>query len=329
MTEQESSLVSCRLGIVIPCLNEQAVLPETCARMLKLRERLVAAGKIAGSSRIYFVDDGSRDGTWGLIEDFARQGLPVVGIKLSRNRGHQNALLAGLFTAEGDALVSIDADLQDDPDAIEAMVDRFRSGADIVYGVRKDRSSDTLFKRASATLFYRLMAGLGARTIHNHADYRLMSRRAIEALREYREVNLFLRGIVPLIGYSSASVSYDRAERFAGDSKYPFQRMLSLALDAVTSFSAVPLRIISVLGLLVSIGTMVVTGWAFWTTFFTDRAIPGWASTVLPIYFLGGVQLVSIGVIGEYVGKLYLESKARPRYVIEAVASGSGTPHSD
>jgi glycosyltransferase involved in cell wall biosynthesis len=255
-----------------------------------------------------------------MIESYAAQGLPVVGLKLSRNRGHQNALLAGLFSAAGDAIVSIDADLQDNLDAVETMLDRYHEGYDIVFGVRSRRETDTPLKRISAQVFYRLMELLGAQTIHNHADYRLMSRRAVEALKQFGEVNLYLRGIIPLIGFRSTSVEYVRAARFAGESKYPLRRMLSLALDAVTSFSVVPLRMISALGLLVSFGATLVSIWALWAALFTDRVVPGWASTVLPIYFLGGVQLLSLGVIGEYVGKLYMESKHRPRYFIEKTA---------
>lgn len=307
------------LAIVVPCFNEQDVLPETAKRLTALIERLVDAGKIDAESRIHFVDDGSRDGTWPLIEGYAAQGMPVVGLKLSRNRGHQNALLAGLFAARGDAVISIDADLQDDISAIETMVDRFHEGCEIVYGVRRDRRSDTLFKRCSARAFYRVMAWLGAQTIGNHADYRLMSRRAIDALKQFGETNLYLRGIIPLLGYRSEVVEYDRAPRFAGQSKYPLRRMLSLALNAVTSFSVVPLRVISLLGLLVSLGTMVVSAWVLWVALFTDLGVPGWASTVLPIYFLGGVQLLSLGVIGEYVGKIYIEAKGRPRYFIERI----------
>lgn len=308
------------LGIVIPCFNEELALRETVRQILELRARLVGIGKISAESRIYFVDDGSRDGTWAEVESFVRSGLPVIGIKLSRNRGHQNALLAGLLGAQGDALVSLDADLQDDISAIERMLDLFHQGIDIVYGVRRQRETDSLFKRSTAKVFYRLIAGMGAPTVDNHADYRLMSRRAIDALKDYREVNLFLRGIIPLIGLPSATVEYDRAARVAGQSKYPLRRMLSLALDAVTSFSVFPLRLISVLGFLIFVGTMFVSGWALWAALFNENAVPGWASTVLPMYFLGGVQLLCLGVLGEYLGKLYIEAKARPRYVIERIA---------
>jgi polyisoprenyl-phosphate glycosyltransferase len=323
MTDRTSSIETrgreTRLAVVIPCYNEQDVLPETCRRVIALLSRLREAGKIDAASRIYFVDDGSSDATWRIIADFARDGLPVVGIKLSRNLGHQHALLAGLLSAQGDALVSIDADLQDDLHAIEAMVDRFRDGCDVVYGVRKRRDSDSVGKRLSAAIFYRLMTVLGAGTVSNHADFRLMSRRAIESLRGFREVNLFLRGIVPLIGFRSDVVEYERGTRFAGRSKYGVREMLSLALDAVTSFSVLPLRLVSLLGLTVFVGAIGVTVWALWAALFTDKTIPGWASVVLPMYFLGGVELLALGVIGEYLGKLYLETKARPRYFVEQI----------
>lgn len=308
------------LAVVMPCYNEEEVLPETCSRMVALLDRLHAAGKISSESRLYFVDDGSRDRTWEIIDGFVKQELPVIGIKLSRNRGHQNALLAGLFSADGDVIVSIDSDLQDDINAIEEMLDRYLEGCEVVYGVRKRRAKDTFFKRFTAEGFYRLIAMLGAQTVFNHADYRLLSRRVIEALKEYREVNLFLRGIIPLIGYKSAIVYYDRDARFAGESKYPLRKMIGLALDAVTSFSVVPLRFISLLGFLVFLFTAVMSGYVLWIRLFTEIAVPGWASTLLPVYFLGGVQILCLGVIGEYLGKLYSESKARPRFLIEAIA---------
>jgi len=305
------------LGIVVPCFNEEAVLPETCSRLATLLRDLRAGGKIGPSSRIYFVDDGSRDRTWPLIEGMVAAGEPVAGIRLSRNRGHQNALLAGLLAAPGDALISIDADLQDDVGQIEAMLDRHAEGCDVVYGVRRRRDADTWFKRVTAAAFYRVIALMGVETVRHHADYRLLSRRAIEGLRGYGEVNLYLRGIVPLLGFRTATVEYARGERRAGESKYPLRKMLGLALEAITSFSVVPLRLVTALGLAVCLGSVVVIGWALWTTLVAGRALPGWASTVLPIYFLGGVQMLSLGVIGEYVGKIYLESKGRPRYFVE------------
>jgi len=306
-----------RLGIVVPCYNEEDVLDETVTRLLALLARLVQARKVAEDSAIWLVDDGSRDRTWPMIARWADRDSRVAGVKLSRNQGHQNALLAGLFTAEGDALVSVDADLQDDLAAIEHMVDEFRGGSDVVYGVRRTRSSDSAFKRGTAQAFYRLMSILGAESIHNHADFRLMSRRAVESLKDFREVNLFLRGIVPLIGLPSAIVHYDRHERFAGESKYPLRRMLSLAWNAITSFSVVPLRAITVLGFVVFVATLVLGFWVIGVRLFTESAVPGWASTVLPIYFIGGIQILCLGIIGEYLGKIYREVKSRPRYFIE------------
>jgi polyisoprenyl-phosphate glycosyltransferase len=307
------------LGIVIPCYNEEEVLPETCARMTLLIERLIASGKISNESKLYFVDDGSKDRTWEVIVELASRNRFVSGVKLSRNRGHQNALIAGLFTADGDALISIDADLQDDIDAIEQMVDRYLAGVEVVYGVRKLRKTDTLFKRMSAEGFYKLLAALGADSVYNHADYRLLSRRAIECLKQYREVNLFLRGIVPLIGFRSEIVYYDRTARFAGESKYPLRKMLALALDAITSFSVVPLRMITLAGFVIFLGSMGVTLWALWVRLFTSAAVPGWTSVVLPMYFLGGIQIFCIGMLGEYLGKIYAEVKSRPRFFVEKV----------
>jgi len=315
------------LSIVVPCYNEQDALPETSRQLLALRDRMVAAGKISAASRIVFVDDGSRDRTWPMIEEYAAAGLPVVGVKLSRNRGHQNALLAGLFAARGDAVVSVDADLQDDIEAIETMVDRFHEGFEVIYGVRSSRQTDTAFKRLTARGFYLLMERLGAQTVREHADYRLMSRRAVEALREFGETNLYLRGIIPLLGFRSTKVEYARRARIAGESKYPLRRMLGLALNAVTSFSVVPLRLISLLGLLVFVASFGVLGWVLWVALFTTKAVPGWASITLPIYFLGGIQLLSLGVIGEYLGKLYVESKRRPRFFIERIVGEQDAGH--
>lgn len=306
-----------RLDIVVPCFNEEDVLAETSRQLLALLERMVAGGSIKSDSAVYFVDDGSRDRTWSIIEGLAKQDGRVHGVKLSRNRGHQNALLAGLFAAEGDALVSVDADLQDDISVIEDMVRAHMAGADIVYGVRQSRTTDSAFKRSTAELYYKLLGFLGVEIVFNHADFRLMSRRAIECLDGFSEVNLFLRGIIPLIGLRTDSVYYDRAERFAGESKYPLARMLALALDGVTSFSVTPLRIIAVLGMLVCSFSAFMSIWVLLGKLFFDSALPGWASSVLPIYFLGGVQLLSIGVLGEYVAKMYLETKRRPRYFIE------------
>jgi glycosyltransferase involved in cell wall biosynthesis len=309
--------VSLNLGVVVPCYNEQEVLRETSSRMLDLFTRLKSAGKITDASTIYFVDDGSTDSTWNIIEELSRQHDHIGGIKLSRNRGHQNALLAGLFTADGDALVSVDADLQDDITIIETMVDEFANGMDVVYGVRKKREQDTVFKRLTAESFYRAMRVMGAETIYNHADFRLLSRRAIEALKDFREVNLFIRGIVPLIGYRSGVVYYNRNERFAGESKYPLRKMIEFALDAITSFSVVPLRMITAIGFAVFVLTLFLSAWILWIKLTDDLAVPGWASTLLPLLFIGGIQILCLGVMGEYLGKIYIETKSRPRYFIE------------
>jgi glycosyltransferase involved in cell wall biosynthesis len=308
-----------RLAVVVPCFNEAEVLPETARRLTELLQRLSAAGAIDADSRVYFVDDGSTDATWQIVERLHAADARVCGIKLSRNRGHQNALLAGLFAAEGDAVVSIDADLQDDVEAIGAMVDAWRGGADIVFGVRSQRAHDSAFKRLTATAYYRMMAAMGVQVVLDHADFRLMRRTAVEALREYPETNLFLRGIVPLLGLRTARVEYARAPRLAGESKYPLRRMISLAVQGVTSFSAVPLRLITALGFAVSLGSLALVMWAVWVRVFTDEAVPGWASTVVPIYFLGGVQLLCIGIIGEYLAKTYMEVKRRPRFFVERV----------
>jgi glycosyltransferase involved in cell wall biosynthesis len=252
-----------------------------------------------------------------MIERLAAEHEAVHGIKLSRNRGHQNALIAGLQNTPGDAVISVDADLQDDISVIETMIDRFQEGHEIVYGVRNDRGSDSLFKRFSAEGYYRLLRMMGVEAVTNHADYRLLSRRALECLREYREVNLFLRGIVPLLGFRSTKVTYARNTRFAGESKYPLRKMIRLAIDGITSFSALPLRLITLTGLFVFVASILIVLWALWIRLYTDMAIPGWASTVIPFYFLGGVQLFCTGVIGEYMAKIYIEIKARPRYHIE------------
>jgi Glycosyltransferases involved in cell wall biogenesis len=252
-----------------------------------------------------------------LIERFADECSVVQGIKLSRNYGHQNALLAGLLVAQGDALVSVDADLQDDLGVIEQMLDAYHDGCDVVYGVRENREADSAFKRFTAESYYCLLAFMGVDVVFNHADYRLLSRRAVEALREYGEVNLFLRGIIPLLGFRSRSISYRRAERFAGESKYPMRKMLSLACQGITSFSTFPLRLITVLGLIIFVVSSLLGIWAIGIRLFSDLAVPGWASTVVPAYFLGGIQLLGIGIIGEYLAKIYMETKRRPRFHIE------------
>lgn len=305
-----------RLAIVVPCYNEEEVLPETVSRLGELLTGLISAGKITPDSGAWLVDDGSRDRTWELIRNYSAADHRINGVKLSRNRGHQNALLAGLEAAQGDAVVTIDADLQDDVSVIEKMVDLNAAGIDIVYGVRQSRTADTGFKRITAQGYYRILASMGVTIVFNHADYRLMSRRAIEALAEFTEVNLFLRGIVPQLGFPTATVAYDRSERFAGESKYPLRKMLSLAVNGITSFSVVPLRLIAGLGMAVCLFSAIMILWVVYGKL-TGGVIPGWASTVLPTYFLGGVQLFSIGVIGEYVGKIYLETKRRPPFFIE------------
>lgn len=307
------------LSFVVPCYNEEEVLPETNRRLLELLERLRRDGRVSAASRICYVDDGSRDGTWPLIERFARECPAVQGIKLTRNRGHQNALLAGLLTVAGDVVVSVDADLQDDLEVVAKMLDRHREGAQIVYGVREERATDTLFKRQTAQLYYRLLKVMGVDVVMHHADYRLMSRAALNALKEYREVNLFLRGIVPTIGFPSATVIYARQARLAGQSEYTLRKMLALALDGITSFSSLPLRLVSILGLTIFLFSLVLSGWALWVRLVVGNAIPGWTSSVLPIYILGGIQLFSIGLLGEYVAKIYMETKQRPRFLIEKI----------
>jgi glycosyltransferase involved in cell wall biosynthesis len=316
-TEVRQARREARLSIVVPCYNEQEVLPETVARLKDLLDRLIVRDKVAGGSHVVFVDDGSRDRTWELVREFNAGDPRIRGVKLSSNRGHQIALIAGLFAADGDAVVSIDADLQDDVAAIESMVDEYLAGRDVVYGVRRRRDTDTMFKKASAESYYRMLGMLGVKVVYNHADFRLLSRRALEALKQYSEVNLFIRGIVPLLGFPSTTVYYERHERFAGESKYPFRKMLALAVDGVTSFTAFPLRLIALLGTAVSLLSVAMVVWVLWIRLYSGLAIPGWASSVIPIYFLGGVQLLSIGVLGEYVAKLYFEAKRRPRYFIE------------
>lgn len=307
-----------KLSIVVPCYNEEAVLPETTRQLGLLLDALGASGRISPDSEVVFVDDGSRDATWSLIEAAGARDARFGGIKLSRNRGHQNALLAGVLNADGDVIISVDADLQDDLDAIERMLQAYHEGAEVVFGVRRRRDTDTFFKRFSAEGYYHLLNRIGVDIVFNHADYRLLSRAAIEALKQYGEVNMFLRGVVPQLGFKTATVLYDRAERFAGETKYPLRKMLALAFEGVTSFSATPLRLITGFGLLVSVLTFFVGLWALLArVFIPDAVVPGWASTVVPIYFLGGLQLFCMGIMGEYVSKIYGESKRRPRFLIE------------
>lgn len=306
------------LNLVVPCYNEEAVLPECARRLSAVIDRLIQDGVVAEGSGIYFIDDGSRDQTWDVINSLrAARPERFHGIKLSRNCGHQAALLAGLRNVPGDALISIDADLQDDIEVIPAMVEDYKLGHDIVYGVRQGRKTDTPFKRQTAGAYYRLLRTLGVDIVLDHADFRLMSRRALDALQRYREVNIFLRALVPLLGFKTTSVYYDRAPRFAGVSKYPLGRMVSLAMNGITSFSMRPLRLIAYAGFAMSIVSFVIGLWAIFIVLFTHRSVPGWASIVVPIAFVGGLQLASLGVIGEYIGKIYLEVKQRPLFEIE------------
>lgn len=313
-----------RLAIVVPCYNEQEVFPLCAEKLTEVIKDLIIKQKVAKNSFILFVDDGSKDKTWELISGEAAKNKYVRGLKLSGNVGHQNALLAGLVTANdsSDMTVSIDADLQDDVTAIEKMVDKYLDGFDVVYGVRNDRSSDSVFKRTTAQGFYKLMSTLGAKSVYNHADFRLMSHRAVESLKKYKERNLFLRGIVPLIGFKSDSVYYERSKRAAGESKYPLKKMLKFAFDGITSFSIKPITLITLLGVLIIICCIVALVYTL-ISYFAGRTEPGWASLILSIWFIGGVQLVSIGLVGQYVGKIYIESKERPRFNIEEYLGSS------
>jgi glycosyltransferase involved in cell wall biosynthesis len=313
------------IDLVVPCYNEAEALPETHRQLAHLMDTMIRSNMISAQSRIYYVDDGSQDETWSLISTLSQSDSRVTGLRLSRNFGHQSALLAGLFTATGDAVISVDADLQDDIAVIPEMGGNYRAGSEIVYGVRRSRATDTALKRNTALLYYNVLQAFGVRIVHNHADYRLMGRKAIAALKEYSEVNLFLRGIVPLIGFKSTHVYYDRKARMAGESKYNIPKMLRLAIDGITSFSAVPLRFVSVMGMVVFVISIAMATWVLWIKLFTARAVPGWASSVIPIYFLGGIQLLCLGVMGEYLAKGYVESKRRPRYLIsERVAEEAG-----
>jgi len=307
------------LSLVVPCYNEEEVLPSTNERLLALLQELKNMKLISEESNIYYIDDGSKDGTWNYISNLALEKECIHGIKLSRNFGHQSALLAGLLTVESDIIISIDADLQDDISVIKEMVSHYEQGSDIVYGVRKKRDADSFFKRVTAEMYYKLLRKLGVDVVFNHADYRLMSKRAIEALKSFKEVNIFLRGIIPSIGYKSSVVTYERDKRLAGETKYPVSKMIGLAVNGITSFSAYPLRIVAILGMLIFLISIATSLWVLWVKYVSGDAIPGWASSVLPMYLLGGIQLFSIGLIGEYVSKVYLETKQRPRYFIDKV----------
>ncbi len=307
-----------RLALVVPCYNEEAVIKISSEALRNTLEGLVQKQKIAEDSFILFVDDGSKDKTWELIEEEFQRHENVKGLKLAGNVGHQFALTAGLLTAKdwSDVTVSIDADLQDDVAVIEEMIDKFHEGNDIVYGVRNDRSSDSFFKRFTAQSFYKLMAAMGVKTVYNHADFRLMSKRAVEQFSKYEETNLFLRGMMPLIGYQTACVYYERKERVAGESKYPLKKMLALAFNGISSFSVKPISMITVLGIVIICMSILAAAYALFS-YFTGRVTAGWTSLILSIWFLGGVQLVSIGLIGQYIGKIYIEVKHRPRYNVE------------
>ncbi len=303
---------------VIPCYNEEEVLPETVRRLTDKLYAMQSAGLAGENSRMLLVDDGSKDKTWELISRFHKENPVVEGVKLAHNRGHQNALLCGLMTAmeSCDCAISLDADLQDDIEVLDEFVKKYLDGCDVVYGVRNKRETDTWFKRTTAEGFYKVMKGLGVDVVFNHADYRLMSKRALEGLSEYREVNLFLRGMVPLIGYRSDYVYYDRHERFAGESKYPLKKMIALALDGITSFSVKPLKLISNLGILISILSVFGLLYAL-ISYFAGWAVSGWTAIVCSIWLLGGLQMLCLGVVGGYIGKIYSEVKARPRYRVE------------
>ncbi|MEY8354642.1 glycosyltransferase family 2 protein [Lachnospiraceae bacterium 54-53] len=307
-----------RLCIVVPCYNEEEALGYTNTELTRIIRGLTEAGKLEAGSFILYVDDGSRDNTWNVIQGFRKQYPFVFGLKLARNTGHQNALTAGLLAAKdhADMIISIDADLQDDISVIEDMIDQFEQGHDIVYGVRNRRDTDTFFKRVTALGFYRLMQAMKIDIVYNHADYRLLSKRAVEQFSCYTERNLFLRGIIPLIGYRSAVVKYDRKSRVAGESKYPLSRMLAMAFEGITSFSIQPIRMITGLGLLIVLCSILAAVYAF-CSYIEGNVVAGWTSTILSIWFLGGVQLMSVGLIGTYIGKIYMEVKHRPRYNIE------------
>ena len=310
-----------RLAIVVPCYNEEEVLQIASEALRKVLKDLIQKGKISDDSFILFVNDGSKDKTWELIEEEHNKfPTEVRGVKLAGNVGHQFALTAGLITAKdmSDVTVSIDADLQDDVAVIEEMIDKFHDGCDIVYGVRKERKTDTFFKRFTAQSFYKVMKWMGVKTIYNHADFRLMSKRAVEEFSKYQETNLFLRGMMPLIGYKTDSVYYDRKERVAGESKYPLKKMLALAFNGISSFSVKPISLILGAGVFVIFASIAALVYAL-ISYFTGHVVPGWTSLIISIWFLGGLQLVAIGLVGQYIGKIYIEVKHRPRYNIEKI----------
>lgn len=306
------------LYMVVPCYNEEPVLEETTSRLKEKYNSLISQGKISKDSKVIYVNDGSKDRTWELISEIHKNDKMFRGICLSRNRGHQNAVLAGLMTAkeEADMVISMDADLQDDINAIDEMVDKFNEGYDIVYGVRNKRKTDTFFKRFTAQTYYKMLLHMGVDIVYNHADFRLMSKRALNNMADFKEVNLFLRGIVPMIGFPSTNVYYERHERFAGESKYPLKKMLQFAFDGVTSLSIKPIRFITSLGLIIFLLSLIMLVYTIVVHFIGDSEL-GWSSIMTSVWALGGLQLLSIGIIGEYIGKIYLESKARPRFIIQ------------
>lgn len=306
-----------KLYIIIPCYNEQEVLPITAPMFLEKLKGLSAAGKISGDSRVLFVNDGSRDDTWSIIEKLSKEDEHYIGISQSRNRGHQNAVLAGLMEAKDvcDITISIDCDGQDDINAMDQMVDAYLDGCEVVYGVRSSRETDTFFKRFTAQSFYKFLSAMGAEVVYNHADYRLISAKVLREFANFREVNLFLRGMVPLVGFKSTTVSYSRAERLAGESHYPLKKMIALAVDGITSLSVKPLRLITGFGVLVALISFIGVLWALITAL-CGRAVAGWASMTCIVCFVSGVQLICLGIIGEYIGKIYMETKQRPRYII-------------
>ena len=318
------------LYIVIPCYNEQAVLPLTAPQFLQKIQELTAAGKISDDSRVLFVNDGSRDRTWEIIKDLAASDPHYLGISQSRNRGHQNAVLAGLMESRDkcDITISIDCDGQDDIDAMDRMVDAYLDGCEVVYGVRSSRRTDSFFKRFTAQSFYKFLAAMGAEVVYNHADYRLISARVLKEFANFKEVNLFLRGLIPLVGFKSTTVSYSRAERLAGESHYPLKKMIALAVDGITSLSVKPLRLITGFGVFVAMLSFIGVLWALIAAL-CGKTVAGWASMTCIVCFVSGVQLISLGIIGEYIGKIYMETKQRPRYIIsERTWESSNRPQS-
>jgi glycosyltransferase involved in cell wall biosynthesis len=313
-----SEAIMTKLYLAIPCYNEEEVLRDSAQKLSDKFSKMMLEGKITDDSKIVFIDDGSKDKTWSIISELHSKNPVFQGIKLSRNRGHQNALLCGLITLKdkADAVISIDADLQDDINTFDEMVEKYENGCDVVYGVRSKRETDTFFKRFTAEAFYKILNKMGAKVIFNHADFRLMSKRALNAFAEYKETNIFLRGMVPLIGYKSDIVTYERFERLAGESKYPLKKMLALAWEGITSLSIQPIRMITGLGAVVFAASIIMIIYSL-VSYFMGFAVIGWASLLCSIWAIGGLQILAIGVIGEYIGKIYLEVKRRPRFIVE------------